>query len=139
MSRYDNNSISFQFIVHNNAFMFLEQLCLPLAHTRPPTSKQLDYIGEIIDEFVFCEVDRKGAKRKVRHIDYIFLFCLLIHFAPWNAAPESSARTSTLGSVTKLLFGRSGSCYFEHSFHDALYSTPYAKSQSEPFSRSFKE
>jgi len=48
--------------------MFLEQLCLPLAHTRPPTSKQLDYIGEIIDEFVFCEVDRKGAKRKVRHI-----------------------------------------------------------------------
>lgn len=42
-----------------------EQLCLPLAHTRPPTSKQLDYIGEIIDEFVFCEIDRKGAKRKV--------------------------------------------------------------------------
>lgn len=41
----------------------LEQLCLPLAHTRPPTSKQLDYIGEIIDEFVFCEVDHKGAKR----------------------------------------------------------------------------
>ncbi|KAI9561882.1 hypothetical protein GHT06_012844 [Daphnia sinensis] len=46
------------------ALACLEQLCLPLAHTRPPTSKQLDYIGEIIDEFVFCEIDHKGAKRK---------------------------------------------------------------------------
>lgn len=53
-----------------NMFMysyFTEQLCLPLAHTRPPTSKQLDYIGEIIDEFVFCEIDHKGAKRKVNN------------------------------------------------------------------------
>nr|CAH0112359.1 unnamed protein product [Daphnia galeata] len=46
------------------ALACLEQLCLPLAHTRPPTSKQLDYIGEIIDEFVFCEIDHKGARRK---------------------------------------------------------------------------
>lgn len=44
----------------------LEQLCMPLAHTRPPTAKQLDYIGEIIDEFIFCEKDHKGIKRKVR-------------------------------------------------------------------------
>lgn len=50
------------------ALACLEQLCLPLAHTRPPTSKQLDYIGEIIDEFVFCEIDHKGAKRKVKII-----------------------------------------------------------------------
>lgn len=46
----------------------LEQMCLPLAHSRPPSSKQLDHIGEIIDEFVFCETgnsDRKNPKRKV--------------------------------------------------------------------------
>lgn len=55
-------------------FVFLEQLCLPLAHTRPPTSKQLDYIGEIIDEFVFCEIDHKGAKRKV------FSFCIMVYY-----------------------------------------------------------
>jgi len=46
------------------ALACLEQLCLPLAHSRPPSSKQLDHIGEIIDEFVFCETDRKSPKRK---------------------------------------------------------------------------
>ena len=53
-----------------------EQLCLPLAHARPPTSKQLDYIGEIIDEFVFCEIDRKGTKRKV---SIYHKYCIYIH------------------------------------------------------------
>jgi len=49
------------------ALICLEQMCLPLAHSRPPSSKQLDHIGEIIDEFVFCETgnsDRKNPKRK---------------------------------------------------------------------------
>jgi len=49
------------------ALIWLEQMCLPLAHSRPPSSKQLDHIGEIIDEFVFCEMgsnDRKNQKRK---------------------------------------------------------------------------
>jgi len=49
------------------ALVCLEQMCLPLAHSRPPSSKQLDHIGEIIDEFVFCETgnsDRKNPKRK---------------------------------------------------------------------------
>lgn len=74
----------------------IEQLCLPLAHTRPPTSKQLDYIGEIIDEFVFCEIDHKGAKRKVPNVLLLF-FLSCLQFVSLEIEPTS--RTATFRSV----------------------------------------
>ncbi|XP_065574391.1 integrator complex subunit 15-like isoform X2 [Artemia franciscana] len=46
------------------ALHHLEQLCIPFTQLRPPTSKQLDYIGELIDEFVFLDHGPKRAHRR---------------------------------------------------------------------------
>ena len=90
------NKMLNKFVLFLIVSYFTEQLCLPLAHTRPPTSKQLDYIGEIIDEFVFCEIDHKGARRKVL-ILIIQIKFLLIFFQRLNPLQELQLLEVLLG------------------------------------------
>ncbi len=55
--------------------MFLEQLCttnIAPNMERLQSIKQTELAMELISEFVFCEVDRKGTKKKVE-LRYFFL------------------------------------------------------------------
>jgi len=44
---------------------FTEQMCATQNTGRTPVAKHVDQLGEIISEFIFCEVDRRGGRKRV--------------------------------------------------------------------------
>lgn len=62
------------------ALIKVEQLCVPQASGRPPSAKEMDLAMEIMAEFIFCEVDRRGHSRKLTCIQQLQLAQLLCDY-----------------------------------------------------------
>ncbi|KAK3914805.1 hypothetical protein KUF71_024300 [Frankliniella fusca] len=58
----------------------VEQLCVPQASGRPPSAKEMDLAMEIMAEFIFCEVDRRGHSKKLTCIQQLQLAQLLCDY-----------------------------------------------------------
>lgn len=58
----------------------VEQLCVPQAGGKPPSAKEMDLAMEIMAEFIFCEVDRRGNPRKLSCIQQLQLAQLLCDY-----------------------------------------------------------
>lgn len=58
----------------------VEQLCVPQASGRPPSAKEMDLAMEIMAEFIFCEVDRRGNSKKLTCIQQLQLAQLLCDY-----------------------------------------------------------
>jgi hypothetical protein len=56
----------FYFCFNNGLGYFTEQMCTTQNIGRTPGAKHVDLSVEIISEFVFCEVDRRGSRKRVR-------------------------------------------------------------------------
>lgn len=89
------------------ALQKVEQLCVPQAGGRPPSAKEMDLAMEIMAEFIFCEVDRRGNSKKLTCIQQLQLAQLLcdyfagVHFGsggPTGAAigPNGDTARNTL-------------------------------------------
>ncbi|XP_034235672.1 uncharacterized protein C7orf26 homolog isoform X2 [Thrips palmi] len=85
------------------ALQKVEQLCVPQAGGRPPSAKEMDLAMEIMAEFIFCEVDRRGNNKKLTCIQQLQLAQLLcdyfagVHFGsggPTGAAAGPSGDTA---------------------------------------------
>lgn len=56
---------------------FTEQMCATQNIGRTSGAKHVDLSMEIISEFVFCEVDRRGSKKRVS--SWAFVACIYIN------------------------------------------------------------
>ncbi|KAK7868870.1 hypothetical protein R5R35_014194 [Gryllus longicercus] len=73
----------------------IEQIYAPNAMGRPPSNKQIDLAAEVMAEFVFCEADRRGSrKRRLSCIQELQLLEVLCDYFTYSGASNEPARNA---------------------------------------------
>lgn len=73
----------------------IEQIYAPYSLGRPPSNKQIDLAAEVMVEFVFCEADRRGSrKRRLTCIQELQLLEVLCDYFAYSSGNNEAVRNA---------------------------------------------
>lgn len=82
------------------ALVRVEQMCATQSTGRTPVAKHVDLVVEIISEFIFCEVDRRGGrKRRLNCIQELQLLEVLCDYFSYSGNSSETIRNMVFMSL----------------------------------------